>query len=534
MAYPFATRATSCSKSGGLGLQLYCDDTIFPGARVDGVKGNAQSTNAFQVGDHIVEVDGAKVLDLSYAEVISKLMNAGETVSFVLASGEIVDRFLKANNWSPSGQGQGQAHGGPRQEASVNDILSASGAPAQIANDVSVSDYLAGAGETDKLANAIRNKLYDATVPFTTRPMRPGEIDGQTYNFVSRETFDGYIRDDKLLEHGEHNGNHYGTMKLDQQEMRRAITTAGTSPGTTAAADEATISHLFSFLEKNGKEAYKVGYAEDKGEMTISGFLRAVISSTDKQDLATRGVVRDAVYDYTCPITTRPMKAKEQQGREYVFVSREDFDQLVREERMLEWGERNSGWCYGTPKMFSSDLEKAEREAFAEQSRGIARRNTLVEAVANGPKEATLASLLEHIPEIAATEAAQSRTPSEFLQTMNSAGGELGAVRQNLLAAIYDITVPLTTRPARPGETHGKEYNFVTSEQFTAFVEKGSMLEFGERNGVFYGTLKVSDEELVQYKSGKSTPEASPAKPAEAPAPTQTQAPTMWDESSEL
>ena len=29
---------------------------------------------------------------------------------------------------------------------------------------------------------------------------------------------------------------------------------------------------------------------------------------------------------------------------------------------MLEWGERNSGWCYGTPKMFSSDLEKAERE----------------------------------------------------------------------------------------------------------------------------------------------------------------------------
>jgi hypothetical protein len=44
------------------------------------------------------------------------------------------------------------------------------------------------------------------------------------------------------------------------------------------------------------------------------------------------------------------------------------------------------------------------------------------------------------------TEAAQSRTPSEFLQTMDSAGGELGSVRQNLLAAIYDITVPLTTR----------------------------------------------------------------------------------------
>jgi hypothetical protein len=33
-----------------------------------------QATNAFKVEDHIVEVDGANVLELSYAEVISKLM----------------------------------------------------------------------------------------------------------------------------------------------------------------------------------------------------------------------------------------------------------------------------------------------------------------------------------------------------------------------------------------------------------------------------------------------------------------------------
>jgi hypothetical protein len=41
---------------------------------------------------------------------------------------------------------------------------------------------------------------------------------------------------------------------------------------------------------------YKIGYKEENGDMTISAFLRAVISSTDEQDLATRGVVRDAVY----------------------------------------------------------------------------------------------------------------------------------------------------------------------------------------------------------------------------------------------
>jgi hypothetical protein len=79
-------------------------------------------------------------------------------------------------------------------------------------------------------------------------------------------------------------------------------------------------------------------------------------------------------------------------------------------------------------------------------------------------------------------------------------------------------------------------YNFVTPEQFKAFSDKGSMLEFGERNGVYYGTLKVSDEELVQYKAAKANsaqPQPTPAPAAAAP-PKEVEGPTMWDESIEL
>jgi guanylate kinase len=51
--------------------------------------------------------------------------------------------------------------------------------------------------------------------------MRPGEVDGQKFNFVSRDAFAGYVRDGKLLELSEHNGIFYGTMKLGQHDMKQ-------------------------------------------------------------------------------------------------------------------------------------------------------------------------------------------------------------------------------------------------------------------------------------------------------------------------
>lgn len=46
-----------------------------------------------------------------------------------------------------------------------------------------------------------------------TRDMRPGEVEGEKYNFISREKFESMIANDELLEHNVFVGNYYGTPK---------------------------------------------------------------------------------------------------------------------------------------------------------------------------------------------------------------------------------------------------------------------------------------------------------------------------------
>lgn len=52
------------------------------------------------------------------------------------------------------------------------------------------------------------------SVSATSRAMRPGEIDGKNYYFVSREQFEAMIAGGELLEYAEYVGNYYGTPLL--------------------------------------------------------------------------------------------------------------------------------------------------------------------------------------------------------------------------------------------------------------------------------------------------------------------------------
>lgn len=49
------------------------------------------------------------------------------------------------------------------------------------------------------------------SVSATSRPMRPGEVDGKSYYFVTRAQFEAMIENGELLEHAEYVGNYYGT-----------------------------------------------------------------------------------------------------------------------------------------------------------------------------------------------------------------------------------------------------------------------------------------------------------------------------------
>ncbi|TWS94394.1 MULTISPECIES: guanylate kinase [unclassified Streptococcus] len=52
---------------------------------------------------------------------------------------------------------------------------------------------------------------FEYSVSMTTRPQRPGEVDGVDYFFRSREEFEELIRQGQMLEYAEYVGNYYGT-----------------------------------------------------------------------------------------------------------------------------------------------------------------------------------------------------------------------------------------------------------------------------------------------------------------------------------
>ncbi len=69
-----------------------------------------------------------------------------------------------------------------------------------------------GAGKTT-LSRMLLGKVpgLSMSISATTRPMRPGEIDGQDYLFVDKARFAAMVKDGELLEHATVFDNAYGT-----------------------------------------------------------------------------------------------------------------------------------------------------------------------------------------------------------------------------------------------------------------------------------------------------------------------------------
>lgn len=69
-----------------------------------------------------------------------------------------------------------------------------------------------GAGKTTISREVLQREAnLRMSVSVTTRPQRPGEVDGRDYLFVDRETFDGMVERGELLEHARVFDHLYGT-----------------------------------------------------------------------------------------------------------------------------------------------------------------------------------------------------------------------------------------------------------------------------------------------------------------------------------
>ena len=81
----------------------------------------------------------------------------------------------------------------------------------------------AGCGKDTILEQALKangNLFY--SVSATSRAMRPGETDGVSYFFKTREQFEQMIKDGELLEYTEYVGNYYGTPRKAVMDMLEA------------------------------------------------------------------------------------------------------------------------------------------------------------------------------------------------------------------------------------------------------------------------------------------------------------------------
>jgi guanylate kinase len=88
-----------------------------------------------------------------------------------------------------------------------------------------------------------------------------------------------------------------------------------------------------------------------------------------------------------------------------------------------------------------------------------------------------------------------------LLLVMSSpSGAGKTTLSRRLLAADSNIamSVSVTTRAPRPGEVNGKDYHFITHDEFARLRDRGDLLEYAEVFGNFYGTPKRPVTEALQ------------------------------------
>ncbi len=78
-----------------------------------------------------------------------------------------------------------------------------------------------GAGKTSLIRALLEQHADSVTVcvSHTTRPMRPGDVDGSDYHFIAREEFERMVAADEFLEHAQVFDNWYGTARASVETL---------------------------------------------------------------------------------------------------------------------------------------------------------------------------------------------------------------------------------------------------------------------------------------------------------------------------
>jgi len=83
-------------------------------------------------------------------------------------------------------------------------------------------------------------------------------------------------------------------------------------------------------------------------------------------------------------------------------------------------------------------------------------------------------------------------------------GAGKGTIAKRILSEVenMEFSTSMTTRKPRDGEVHGKDYLFVSKDEFESAVDRGDFLEYALVHGNYYGTPKSEVERSLD--SGKN------------------------------
>jgi guanylate kinase len=75
-----------------------------------------------------------------------------------------------------------------------------------------------------------------------------------------------------------------------------------------------------------------------------------------------------------------------------------------------------------------------------------------------------------------------------------------GTLIEQLLDRIpeLELSISATTREPRPGEVDGRDYHFLSPEEFRRLLEAGDFLEHASYSGNHYGTLRSEVQQRVE------------------------------------
>jgi guanylate kinase len=81
-------------------------------------------------------------------------------------------------------------------------------------------------------------------------------------------------------------------------------------------------------------------------------------------------------------------------------------------------------------------------------------------------------------------------------------GGGKGTLIRRVLKTVPNVgySVSFTTRPPREGETHGRDYFFISEERFREMIARGEFLEWAHVHTHLYGTGRAQVEKELKER----------------------------------